>query len=62
MAELGVNGQLTMGVIDTGAHQTVMDTRMAAGLGLPIVAAEGADCGLYAVAGGQLLAYAGRVA
>lgn len=56
-----MDNALTLGVVDTGAHQTVMDTKMAAALGLTITAAQHNDCGEYSVAGGPTFSYVGKV-
>jgi hypothetical protein len=58
---VGVNGRLTLSIVDTGAHRTVLDTRMAALLGLR-VRKEAADCGKFSVPGSDAIhSYAGVV-
>ena len=51
----------TLGIVDTRAHQTVMDVAMATKLGMKVYMACNGDCIQNLVAGGPLLDYAGKV-
>lgn len=53
---------MTLAIVDTGAHRTVVDTHMASLLGLH-VRKEAGDCGRFSVPGSEAVhAYAGVVA
>lgn len=52
VVEVGVGDRLCLGVVDTGAHQTVMNTAMAQHLGLEWEPADKGNFGQYSVAGG----------
>ncbi len=61
VAPVGVNGRLTMCIVDTGAHRTVMDLRMAQEMGLEVRSDVG-NCGRFSVPGSEAVhAYAGIV-
>ncbi len=58
---VAVNGKLTLSIVDTGAHRTVIDLKMAGKLGLP-VRRGAADFGKFSVPGSEAVhAYAGVV-
>ena len=56
-----MNGKLIHAIVDTGAHRTVIDTKMARHLGL-VVKTEGVNCGKFSVPGSDAVHhYAGIV-
>jgi predicted aspartyl protease len=58
---LGVGNKLILAIIDTGAHRTVIDTKMASRLGLK-VQSEGINCGKFSVPGSDAVhSYAGII-
>ena len=52
VVKVGVGDRLYLGVVDTGAHQTVMNTAMAQYLGLEWEPADKGNFGQHSVAGG----------
>ena len=36
MGNIGINGKLVYCIVDTGAHRTIIDTKMASALGLRV--------------------------
>ena len=59
---IAVGGKITLCIVDTGAHRTVLDTRMAQLLGLQLSRAD-ADYGKFSVPGSDAVhSYAGVVA
>ena len=60
IGHLGVNGKLVYCIVDTGAHRTIIDTRMAQALGLQV--RKDLTCGRYSVPGSEAVhEYAGVV-
>lgn len=60
VGHLGVNNSLIYCIVDTGAHRTVIDTKMAAALKLPV--SSGHSCGRFSVPGSDAVhEYAGVV-
>jgi predicted aspartyl protease len=58
---LGVQGKLINAIVDTGAHRTVIDTKMADQLGLKLKAGD-QNCGKFSVPGSDAVhSYAGVV-
>jgi hypothetical protein len=61
ICNMGVGNKLIWAIVDTGAHRTVIDTKMCSLLGLK-VKTEGVDCGRFSVPGsGAVHKYAGIV-
>ena len=62
MGPIATGGRVTLAIVDTGAHRTVIDARMAELLGLQVTK-EAGDVGKFAVPGsGAVNSYAGIVA
>jgi hypothetical protein len=60
VGSIGINGKLVYCIVDTGAHRTIIDTKMATALGLKI--RKDVTCGKYSVPGSEAVhAYAGIV-
>lgn len=60
VGHLGVNGCLVYCIIDTGAHRTVIDTKMSSALRLPVTKSH--VCGKFSVPGSDAVhEYAGIV-
>ena len=60
IGNVGINGKLTCCIVDTGAHRTVIDTKMAEILGLKVNTT--AQCGKFSVPGSDAVhSYAGIV-
>ncbi len=58
---VGINNKLICCIVDTGAHRTIIDTQMAAMLGLP-VKKGGAEYGKFSVPGSEAInEYAGVI-
>ena len=61
VVEVGVGDRLCLGLVDTGAHQTVMNTATVQHVGLEWEPADKGIFGQYSVVGRQLLSYIGRL-
>ena len=60
IGSIGINGKLVYCIVDTGAHRTIIDTKMASALGLKV--RTDVTCGKYSVPGSEAVhAYAGIV-
>ena len=60
VGSIGINGKLVYCIVDTGAHRTIIDTKMASALGLKV--RQDVTCGKYSVPGSEAVhAYAGIV-
>ena len=62
LLQVGVGNSLTVAIIDTGCQRTVIDSKMATTLGLPVTKALGQEFGTYLGCGGELKGYAGVIA
>ena len=61
VGHIGVNGRVIYGIVDTGAHRTIIDSAMARELGLK-VKTDVASCGKFSVPGSEAVhSYAGVV-
>ena len=60
MGNIGISGKLVYCIVDTGAHHTIIDTKMASALGLRV--RQDVACGKYSVPGSEAVhTYAGIV-
>ena len=60
MGNVGINGKLVYCIVDTGAHRTIIDTKMASALGLKV--RQDLTCDKYSVPGSEAVhEYAGIV-
>jgi hypothetical protein len=53
IAEVGINGNLVLGVVDTGSCKTLLCEKTAVTLGLTVERAKGSEFGTYRVPGGD---------
>ena len=53
MTEVGINGNLVLGVVDTGSCKTLLCEKTAVTLGLTVERAKGNEFGTYRVPGGD---------
>jgi hypothetical protein len=51
VANVAINGQHTLAIVDTGSYKSILDIGMAKMLKLPIREAVGGDCGTYSTPG-----------
>ena len=51
IGEVGLNGVLALGIVDTGSCRTIISASMADALGIEYDSAVGGNCGTYAVPG-----------
>lgn len=63
LATIAVNGRVSLAIVDTGAHRTVMSPDFAEALGLKVTLAVNGNCGRFGVPGSGIVHdYAGVVA
>lgn len=51
ITHVGVNGVLTLGIVDSGSFTTLLDQQMCASLGVPVRVAKGGEFGSFLPAG-----------